>query len=294
MKKLLLLAVLLISLVACQQSKTEDGQVTKAQREKLRQMNAEALKIAVMPTLDCLPLYVAKELRLFDTLHVDVRLKPFTAQMDADTAIVGGSVEGIMSDLVRMERLKRKGLKLDYLSATNLQWQLISNKTARLKQLNQLGDKMVAMTRFSGTDYLTDESLKGVKTKSRVYRVQINDVHVRLHMLLNNEMDAMWLTEPQATTARLYHHQVLTESEKTGTRLGVLAFRTDSIKGKHRTAHNMAVDSINKHGVQHFSSLIRAYCNTDQRTVNALPKLKFNHFSKPEPKDIEKAQRYIK
>ena len=148
MKKLLLLAVLLISLVACQQSATELQQVTKALREKLRQKNAEALKIAVMPTLDCLPLYVAQELRLFDTLHVDVRLKPFTAQMDADTAIVGGSVEGIMSDLVRMERLKRKGLKLDYLSATNLQWQLISNKTARLKQLNQLGDKMVAMTRF--------------------------------------------------------------------------------------------------------------------------------------------------
>ena len=148
MKKLLLLAVLLILLVACQQSTAERQQVTKAQREKLRQENAEALKIAVMPTLDCLPLYVAKELRLFDTLHVDVRLKPFTAQMDADTAIVGGSVEGIMSDLVRMERLKRRGLKLDYLSATNLQWQLISNKTARLKQLNQLGDKMVAMTRF--------------------------------------------------------------------------------------------------------------------------------------------------
>ena len=302
MKKLLLLAVLLISLVACQQSTTERQQVTKAQREKLRQENAEALKIAVMPTLDCLPLYVAQELRLFDTLHVDVRLKPFTAQMDADTAIVGGSVEGIMSDLVRMERLKRKGLKLDYLSATNLQWQLISNKTARLKQLNQLGDKMVAMTRFSATDYLTDESLKGVKTKSRVYKVQINDVHVRLHLLLNNEMDAMWLTEPQATTARLYHHQVMTDSEKTGTRLGVLAFRTDSIKGQHRTAqlkafgraYNMAVDSINKHGVQHFSTLIRAYCNTDQRTVNALPKLKFNHLSKPDPKDIEKAQRYVK
>lgn len=302
MKKLLLLAVLSISMVACQQSTTERKQVTKAQREKLRQENAEALKIAVLPTLDCLPLYVAKELRLFDTLHVDVRLKPFTAQMDADTAIVGGSVEGIISDLVRMERLKRKGLKLDYLSATNLQWQLISNKTARLKKLNQLGDKMVAMTRFSGTDYLTDESLKGVKTKSRVYKVQINDVHVRLHMLLNNEMDAMWLTEPQATTARLYHHQVLTESGKTGTRLGVLAFRTDSIKGQHRTAqlkafssaYNMAVDSIDKYGVQHFSSLIRSYCNTDQRTVNALPKLKFNHLSKPEAKDIEKAQRYVK
>ena len=36
-----------------------------------------------------------------------------------------------------------------------------------------------------------------------VFKVQINDVALRLQMLLNNEMDAMLLTEPQATTARI-------------------------------------------------------------------------------------------
>lgn len=302
MKKLSLLMMALVLLASCGQANEEKRKVTKAERQKMQKQHAEALKIAVMPTLDCLPLFIAKDMLLFDALKVDVRLKTFTAQMDCDTAIVGGSVEGAVSDLIRTERLKSKGLKLDYLTATNLQWQLISNKTARLKQLNQLGDKMVAMTRYSGTDYLTDESLKGVKTKEQVFRIQINDVHVRLHMLLNNEMDAMWLPEPQATTARLYRNVVMAESAKMDVKLGVLAFRTEAVKGLHRTsqvealvkAYDMAVDSIGKHGLQHYAAVINKYCGTDDRTVKALPKIKFEHISKPSEKEIEKARQYVR
>ena len=258
---------------SCGQKSQEIEKKTKANNAREQKAYAEALRIAVLPTLDCIPLYVAKDRHLFDSAQVDVRLLPFTAQMDCDTAIIGGSVQGVVSDLVRTERLKRKGLKLEYPITTPLQWQLISNKTARLKQLNQLGDKMVAMTRYSGTDYLTDQALSGVKTSAKVFKVQINDVLVRLHMLLNNEMDAMWLPEPQATTARLYKHRVITSSEKTKEQLGVIAFRTDMLQTKSRkeqlqafiNAYNNAVDSLNTYGLSHYSGLVTKYCHTDEK-----------------------------
>ena len=41
-------------------------------------------------------------------------------------------------------------------------------------------------------------------------------------MLLNNEMDAMLLTEPQATTARIYKNDVLMDSRDKDMRLGVI------------------------------------------------------------------------
>ena len=88
--------------------------------------------------------------------------------MDCDTALLNRRVEGSISDLVRTERMKKRGLQLDYLTATNAYWQLYSNRKARLKHLNQLGDKMIAMTRFSATDYLTDLTLDTVKTRARV------------------------------------------------------------------------------------------------------------------------------
>ncbi len=291
----------LIFLAACGLSEEEKRRATVVERKRLQKETVAALKIAVMPTLDCLPLYVAKDLCLFDTLHVDVRLRPFTAQMDCDTAIAGGSVEGMVSDLIRTERLKKKGTPLYYLSSTNVYWQLISNKNARLKQLNQLGDKMVAMTRFSATDYLTDQALAGVKTKAQAFKIQINDVHVRLHMLLNNEMDAMWLAEPQATTARLNRHPLMMGSDSLKTKLGILAFRQKILGSRRRKeqlalftkAYNMAVDSINQKGLKHYSPIIKKYCCTDDKTVQALPRILFDPITKPSASNVESILPYV-
>lgn len=194
--------------VACGQSYETKQRMTRAERAKLKTADSLALKVGVMPTLDCMPLFVAKERRLFDTLGVDVRLRMRKAQMDIDTALIGGSVEGAVSDSVRVARMRSRGTALTEVGTTNTSWQLVGNRSARLKEVKQLGDKMVAMTRYSATDFLTDHVLTGVKTTATVYRVQINDVPLRLQMLLNNEMDALWLPEPQATTAREHAHTV--------------------------------------------------------------------------------------
>ena len=269
--------------VACGQSYETKQRMTRAERAKLKTADSLALKVGVMPTLDCMPLFVAKERRLFDTLGVDVRLRMRKAQMDIDTALIGGSVEGAVSDSVRVARMRSRGTALTEVGTTNTSWQLVGNRSARLKEVKQLGDKMVAMTRYSATDFLTDYVLKGVKTTATVYRVQINDVPLRLQMLLNNEMDALWLPEPQATTAREHGHTVLWDTEKHNLWLGRVVFR-DKALGDARVkkqidvfkqAYNMACDSLNQRGVSAYADLVVKYCQTDQKTLDALPKVKF-------------------
>lgn len=269
--------------MACGQSYETKQRLTRAERAKLKTADSLALKVGVMPTLDCMPLYLAKERRLFDTLGVDVRLRMRKAQMDIDTALIGGSVEGAVSDSVRVARMQSRGTALTVLGTTNTSWQLVGNRSARLKEVKQLGDKMVAMTRYSATDFLTDYVLKGVKTTATVYRVQINDVPLRLQMLLNNEMDALWLPEPQATTAREHGHTVLWDTEKHNLWLGRVVFR-DKALGDARVkkqidvfkkAYNMACDSLNQRGIAVYADLLMKYCQTDQKTLDALPKVKF-------------------
>lgn len=269
--------------VACGQSYETKQRMTRAERAKLKTADSLALKVGVMPTLDCMPLFVAKERRLFDTLGVDVRLRMRKAQMDIDTALIGGSVEGAVSDSVRVARMRSRGTALTEVGTTNTSWQLVGNRSARLKEVKQLGDKMVAMTRYSATDFLTDHVQKGVKTTATVYRVQINDVPLRLQMLLNNEMDALWLPEPQATTAREHGHTVLWDTEKHNLWLGRVVFR-DKALGDARVkkqidvfkqAYNMACDSLNQRGVSAYADLLIKYCQTDQKTLDALPKVKF-------------------
>ena len=292
----------LLMLVSCGQSYEETKRLTRAQRLKLAREDSAALKIAVMPTLDCLPLYIAKDHQLFDTV-VDIRLKRFTAQMDCDTAMLRGRVEGMVTDLVRAERITQLGTPLRYLASTNAYWLLISNRNQRITQLKHLDDRMLAMTRYSVTDLLGDLAVDSAKLKTeRVFRIQINDVNVRLKMLENNEMDALLLTEPQATQALLAKHKVLLDTRRDDIQMGVIAFRTKGMDDKNRKkqievflkGYNDACDSINKFGVRRYKDVIRKYYTISEPALKNLPDtLIFNHAEAPRQKDVERAQQWL-
>ena len=304
MKKIVpIIIIACLLLAACGQSYEETKRITRQQRREAARKDSAALKIAVMPTLDCLPMYVAEHYQLFDTLRGGVRLKFYKAQMDCDTALERGRVEGAVSDLVRAMRMDKRGTKMRYVAVTNAYWQLVANRNARVRQLKQLDDKMVAMTRFSATDMLTDRVVDSVKLdKDRVFKVQINDVYVRLLMLQNNEMDALWLTEPQATVARLLKHNIVYDTQKEDLQLGVLAFREKEMQRQARSkqlelfvnAYNQACDSINKYGVLHYRNLIVKRCRMKANMVDSLPKtMKYEHAHGPREKDVELVEKWL-
>ena len=197
----------------------------------------------------------------------------------------------------------KRGVSLDYVAATNAGWQLISNRLARIKRINQLDDKMIAITRFSATALLADLATDSAKLKDEtVFKIQINDINLRLQMLLANEMDAMFLPEPQATTARLYKNPVLMDSRDKDLRLGVIAFNKNAMNDERRrrqlavfiSGYNAACDSINKNGIRKYTSTLKKYYQLDDKTINALPKTRYEHAKAPRQKDIDAADRWLK
>jgi len=295
--------MIILLLTSCGKSYEEQQRISKVERLRLAKEDSMALKVATLPTLDALPLFVAKERHFFDTLGVDIRLKAYNSQMDIDAALMKGRIEGGMSDLVRAQRMIHKGLPLKYATATNAYWQLIGNRMNRITNLKQMEDRMLAMTRYSVTDLLGDLAVDSAKLKPEyVFRVQVNDVHVRLHMLLNNEMDAMFLTEPQASTARSFKHPVLMDSRDKDIRMGAIVFREKDLKDQNRSkqyhafikAYNRACDSINHYGIYHYAPLLKKYTKADANTLKALPKLRFSHAAAPRAKDLERADKWLK
>ena len=305
MKHLIIVIVGLLLVAACGQSYEETKRIANENRREAMRRDSAALKVAVLPTLDCLPLYVAEYYQLFDTIRGGVRLKHFTAQMDCDTAMERGRVEGTLTDLVRAIRMQQHGTKLRYVTVTNAYWQLITNRNARIHQLKQLDDKMVAMTRFSFTDMMTDKVRDSVKLEEeRVFKVQINDVNVRMLMLQNNEMDALWMTEPQASMARMMKHQVVFDSRKTKIQPGVVVFREKEMRHPERAkqlqlfvnAYNQACDSINKNGFKHYRDLIMRHCNVRKEVVDSLPDVKKNpyvYMQGPRQEDVAQIEKWL-
>lgn len=303
MKQLLWIIVAVAVFAACGQSENERKRLSRAERIRLQKEDSAAFKVAVMPTLDCLPLYVARYHGLFDSLKADVRLRRFTAQMDCDTALTGGSVEAGVTDVVRAQRLMGLGVPLSYVSSTDAYWLLIANRNSRIRELKQLYDKMLAMTRFSATDLLADYAVDSAKVKEkRVFRVQINDVMVRLEMLRNNEMDAMFLTEPQATAALIMKNNAIMDSRKLDFRPGAIVVRSDKQGDKNRKkqlevfkrAYDMACDSINKYGVGHYRKLVSDFCSVDAAVADTIGStMKFHHMVLPRKTDIERAEKWL-
>ena len=256
-----------------------------------------------MPTMDCLPLFVAKAEHLFSDQGVDVRLKLFTAQMDCDTALAGGSVEGAVTDLVRAERLKRLGTPLRYVTLTNAYWQLYSNRMQRINRLPQLDDKMLLMTRYSATDLLADLAIDSARLQpERVFKIQVNDVGIRLKMLLNNEIDAVLLTEPQASLARQAHHRMLMDSRSSALQLGVVAFREKALANKQRKAqlgmflkgYNQAVDSLNRYGMKRYGHLAAKYCKVREEQLDSVLKnIKYKRVEYPRSEDVSCAVKWL-
>lgn len=302
MKKLVIGFVALLMLAACGQSYEETKRLTRQQRLKLWREDSAALKIAVMPTLDCLPVFVAKERQMFDTV-VDIRLKRFNAQMDVDTALIRNRVEGAITDLVRAEKMIKEGTPLRYEAATNAYWLMISQRQLRLTNFKHLDDKMLAMTRYSVTDMLGDMAVDSAKlAPERVFRIQVNDVNIRLKMLENSEMDAVLLTEPQASQALIKKNYVMLDTRKEDIQMGALVFRTkdmgDSKKRQHQMdvfmkGYKQACDSINHFGVAHYKQILKKYYGLNDQAIKALPdSLKFT-YQAPRQKDIDRAKRWL-
>lgn len=292
-----------VLLTGCGQSYEEAKEQSARERAMHQRKDSLALKVGVLPTIDCLPMFIIKERAWIDTAKADVRFRDMESHIAADDALRRGKIEGSVTDIVRAERMKRQGLALTYVASTSLSWQFITNKKARIKELKQLTDKMIAVSRFSATAMLADMAVDSSRLKSEVvFRVQVNNPQIRLKMLLNNEMDAVLLPEPQATVARLAGNPVIMDAKNKDLRMGAIVFTDKAMNDSRRRsqidafvkAYNQACDSINRYGIASYAGIIKKYMDVDDRTVRSLPKVKFEHAARPREKDITRANSWLK
>ena len=196
-------------------------------------------------------------------------------------------------------------MKLTYLTATDLHWQLVASKMARIKRLNQIEHKMVAMTRYSATAMLVDNLVDTVKVDNdHVFRVQVNDLGVRLSMLENQVMDLLLLPEPQATAARELDANVLYDTRQNDIAMGVVVLNDTTIADTtlcrrqveaFLKAYDEACDSINNRGILFYRDVIMNRCKVKPAIVDSIPSdYQFSPSHLPLRKDVDRAEKWLK
>ena len=107
------------------------------------------LRIAVMPVMDCLPIYYAQRTGLMKEMNLNAHIETYMAQMDIDTTLQKGHADVGYSDLIRAIRLMPTVNNLHAFMAGQERLTLISQKGKRVKKENQLKERMIAMCRLS-------------------------------------------------------------------------------------------------------------------------------------------------
>ena len=97
---------------SCDETSQEKQRMSYKQRMELRRQDSLALKVGVTPTMDCLPIFVAKERGMFDNDSLQVNLRLRNSHLDLDTLLAGGYIEGAATERVLASKLEAKGCQL--------------------------------------------------------------------------------------------------------------------------------------------------------------------------------------
>ena len=201
MKKITSALLTIFLLMACQSDKDRIATSPLAQLWA----DSTSLKVALMPTADCLPFYYAEKMGYYQQLGLDVRFVTYMAQIDCDTAFINKRVDVCYSDVARAVMMRSKDkTPLYIIMQADGEHKLMAKGNKNIKNFNSLKERRIAVARHSVTDFYSDAVMDKAKMqKADIFRPQINDIKLRADMMLNSTMDAAFLPEPQATRVAL-------------------------------------------------------------------------------------------
>ena len=246
LKPLMGLVVAVALLCAC------GGEQAK-QTQKGPDYDSLTIRLAVLPTADCLPFYYAEEEGLFDSLGVKVKLKTYRAAMDADTAFMGTTADAIWSDMVKACVWRGRGDSVRVVMATQLDLYLMTAFSARIRQISSLKEKIIGITRNSAVDLTADYILSRAKFQSTdLNKPQINNIKLRCYMVDQNQYDGALLPEPYASECEARGARRVIGTPELGLNLSAVIMK-DSVLARHKDdipklkqAYNIAVEQLNQ------------------------------------------------
>ena len=217
---------------------------------------ARPLRIGLMPAYNSAPLVVAEAAGLYRDNGIDVRLVPFSGQLERETALQTGALDGTVSDLINAIQAWRHGSAARVTSVTEGHFCLLASPRSSLRSLGDwpsgaAGKVKTGLLENSIVFYLTERMLSAAGADpGRVEVVPIVQLPARLEMLMAGRIDAACLPEPLATLAVSRGARLLADSDRMGATPGVLLFTGKALAEKGTAiaafyrAYDAAVDEL--------------------------------------------------
>lgn len=260
MKKLgMLLMTVAIGLAACSNG-NESSQATQTSEPDLTN---EPLRFGTLPAESAIPIILAEENGYFDKENVEVDITSFSSPNDRNAAAQSGELDGMIGDVMTALSFKEGGIDLTITSDINEEFKLLSSPDSGITGIKQLDGKDVSLIPKLLLEYIMDEI--AAKNNIAYEVVSIPSIPARYEALLENQIDSVIFTEPQATALQLNGAHVLASSSEYGIKGGTILFSDDSVAERSSDiaafyrAYNQAVDYMNTTDAAEYSTVLTEY-----------------------------------
>ncbi len=252
---LLILIVLLATvLTGCAPAKPEDT----------------SLKIALIPVLDVIPVFIAQQNGYFAEQGIQVEGIPVKSAQERDVLIQTGQVDGMLTDLISTGLFNKESVKVKAVYTTRRSYpnapvfRVLAGPKTDIKSPTDLKGVPIGVSQNTVIEYLTDRILEaeGLQ-RSDIAVVEVSAIPVRYEQLLNGNLKAATLPDPLAQAAITAGAKLVVDDSKYASESqSVLSFRLETLKAKPNTvkkflvAWEKAVKELNAHPEKYQSVLI--------------------------------------
>ncbi len=186
-----------------------------------RKAEAGALRIAVLPILDALPLYVAKAEGYFAAHGIKVELIPAASAAERDQLLQAGQIDGFITDLVALALYNRESPQVVAVryamvpTADFPQFRILAAAQSGITTVEGLRGVPIGVSEGTVVEYVTHRLLEAEGLPGEaVVTLAVPKIADRMALLGAGELNAATLPEPLASLAMQQGAVVITDDTR--------------------------------------------------------------------------------
>jgi NitT/TauT family transport system substrate-binding protein len=166
------------------------------------------LKIAVLPVIDALPMYVAQQEGLFEKHRLNVEFVPVASAPERDQLIAAGQADGMINEALSTALFNQDQVQVQivrYARAATPEtavFSILASGKSDIDSLDKLKGVEIGISEGTVIDYLTDRLLQAEGFSAEdIQTIAVPKIPDRVNLLSTGELQAATLPEPAVSLA---------------------------------------------------------------------------------------------
>lgn len=189
------------------------------------------ITIGIMPDVDSVPFLIAEKNGYYTKRGAQVKVIPFKSAKDRDSALQGGQLDGVVSDMVAVIFANAGGINLRMCSQTDGTIELMAGKGSDITSVDGLKGRSVGLSSNTVMEYSLDRMLEANRVlPDEVNKVVIPQLPTRFEMLQGDRVDAAIMVQPFSSLALKDGATMLTSTDVLANKCVTVAFTAETLR----------------------------------------------------------------